>query len=59
MARMFDRTQGLQWYSTRLPSVAIDQPSGNPSSGHSAWVPQREQVRSTGLTVEPAKLGRR
>ena len=47
MARMLARTHGPHTYSTRFPSVEIDQPSGKPSSGHSAWVPQRAQVRTT------------
>lgn len=47
MARMFSRTQGGHWYSTRRRSVENDQPSGTPSSGASAVVPQREHVRVT------------
>ena len=47
MARMFSRTHGAQWYSTRSPSTANDQPTGTPSSGASAVVPQYEHVRRT------------
>jgi len=47
MERMLRRTQSGHVYSTRRRSVENDQPSGMPSSGASAVVPQREHARVT------------
>lgn len=40
MDRMLARTHPAHWYSTRRFSVTSDHPSGSPSSGTSADVPQ-------------------
>ena len=51
MERMLARTHDAHWYSTRLFSVTIDQPSGKPSSGTVAWMPHREHVLTVSATA--------
>ena len=52
MLRMFLRVHSRQTRSSPRSLVASDQPSGNPSSGASAVVPQRAHVCTTKANVD-------
>jgi hypothetical protein len=59
MARMLSRMHGPQVHTMRPSSTANDQPSGRPSSGPSAVIPHREQLRVTKATAkQPTRPGK-